>query len=60
MSLKSWYRFDKHNLTDEVCNATEVHAKQPLKLGCGESAELSSRGMTKEMYQELERARSVP
>lgn len=28
--LKCWYRSDKHPLTDEVCNAIEVHAKQPL------------------------------
>jgi len=29
--LKCWYRSDKQLvLTDEVCNAIEVHAKQPI------------------------------
>lgn len=43
-----------HNvLIDEVCNATEVHVKQPYWLGCGRSAELSSRGMSEEMHQLL-------
>ena len=61
VSLKCWYRSDKQLvLTDEVCNAIEVHTKQSYWLDCGESAELLSRGMYEEMHQELERSKGVP
>ena len=60
MVLTYWYRSEKQILTDEVCNAIEVHAKQSIWLDCGESAGLSSRGMYIEMHQELERSEYAP
>ena len=60
MVLQCWYRSEKRVLTDEVCNAIEVHAKQSQWLDCGESAGLLSRGMYIEMHQELERSEFAP
>ena len=42
--------------TDEACNAVEVKTTQAQWRACEESAEFSSRGMYKEVLQELVRS----
>lgn len=46
--------------TDEACNAVEVKTTQAQRRACEESAELSSRGMYKEVLQELVRPENFP
>jgi hypothetical protein len=46
--------------TDEACNAVEVKTTQAKWRACEESAEFSSRGMYKEVLQELVRPGIFP